>query len=193
MPAIAGRNENGVDILSVQDLAEVAIELAILVLVVFVDEAFARIAAARLNVGDGDTLHIGQLKHRLQVVGAAGPDADHAERNLFAGGDGAVAAQRHVPARSSAERMRHCAHQMANEFTARFFTRLAHFVYAPWPCFAEQYGIDYRCCHCPPPVAARSICSSQRRGGLDSVAPQCVMENVDGCATARGGRKGCYD
>ena len=126
MPAIAGRDQHGVDVLAVEQLAEVAIEFAVLVSIVFVDQSLARIAAARLHVGDRDAPHVGQTKHRLQVVRAAGTDADHPERDSSRWARRAVPAQdvrRHDRWQSECGTGRH---GPAQKIAARFPTPMTH-------------------------------------------------------------------
>ena len=52
-----------------------------------------RRAAGRLHVADGDELHVLLLQEAAEVVGAAVADADAAEHDPLAGGDGAVPAE----------------------------------------------------------------------------------------------------
>ena len=94
VPAVAGGDDHGVDVLAGQQFAEVAEQPAILVAVVLIDERLAGLAAAGLHVGDRHALDIGQAEHRAQVVRAARTDPDHSERDLLARGDCTVAAQR---------------------------------------------------------------------------------------------------
>ncbi len=91
VPAVAGRDEDGVDVLAREHIAQVAEEGAIRVAVVPVDQGLAGLPAAGLDVADGDTLHVGEGEHALEVVGAAWADPDDAERDLLAGRHGAPA------------------------------------------------------------------------------------------------------
>ena len=56
VPAVAGGDEHRIDV--ALQFVEVAIELAVLVAVVLVDELFARVSTAGLNVADGHALAI---------------------------------------------------------------------------------------------------------------------------------------
>ena len=84
VPAVARGDQHGVDVLAIEQLAKIADRLAVVVSVVLVDQRLARLATARLNVGDHHALHVGHGEHRLDIVGAPGPDADHAQRDLLA-------------------------------------------------------------------------------------------------------------
>ncbi len=86
VPAVAGGDQDGVDIGPGQQLAEIAIENAIVVLVVAVDQLLSRLAAAGLNVGDGHNLHVALGEHALEVISASGADADHPQRDPLARG-----------------------------------------------------------------------------------------------------------
>ena len=93
MPTIARGDQHRVDVLAGEQFAEVAIELAVLVAVVFVDQSLAGIAATRLHVGNGDAPYVAQTEHRRQVIGAAGTDSDHAEHNGLARRNTAILSQ----------------------------------------------------------------------------------------------------
>ncbi len=93
VPAVAGGDQHRVDVLAREQFAEIAIEHAILVAVMLIDQGLAGVPTAGLHVGDRHALHVRQTEHGLQVVGAAGTDADHAERDLFAGRRRAVQPQ----------------------------------------------------------------------------------------------------
>jgi len=93
VPAVTGGDQHGVDVFAVEQLAKIAIELEVLVAVVFIDQLLAGLAAAGLHVGDGQAPHVGQAEHGLQIVRASRTDADHAQVDGFAGGDLSLAAQ----------------------------------------------------------------------------------------------------
>ena len=93
VPAVAGRDQDGVDVLAVEQLPEVAEHDAVLVSIVLVHHRLAGVAAARLHVGDGHAMHVGQFEHGAQIVGASWAEADDPERDLRAGRDLALSAQ----------------------------------------------------------------------------------------------------
>ena len=78
VPVGPGRDQDGVDVLPVEQLAVVAVgvaaALAILLLSCFLDGS----PAVFLDVADGRKLHVGLLHKAAEVVGAAPPDADPA-------------------------------------------------------------------------------------------------------------------
>jgi hypothetical protein len=94
VPAVAGGDEHGVDVAPGQQLVEVAVGRAVLVLVMPVHELLTRVAAAGLHVANRQAVHVGQPEHRLEVVGAARADPDDAEGDAPGGGDLAVATER---------------------------------------------------------------------------------------------------
>ncbi len=81
MPAIPRGDQDGVDILAIEQFPQVAIQLAILVAIVLVNQSFASIPSALLNIGDRNAPHIVQTEYRCQVVRAAGTDPDDSQRN----------------------------------------------------------------------------------------------------------------
>jgi hypothetical protein len=58
MPAVTGRDQYGIDILSRQQFTHVSKQFAVLIAIVFIDEFLTRISTSRLNVGNRDTLNI---------------------------------------------------------------------------------------------------------------------------------------
>ena len=76
VPAVAGGDQHGVDVLAVEQFAEVAVKLAVLVAVVLVHQRLAGLAPLGLHVGNRHAADIRERQHRLQVVGAARTDAD---------------------------------------------------------------------------------------------------------------------
>src|SRR5262249_54067536 len=91
---------HGVDVLAVEDLAEVgaavaAGEAALLGGgVVVLDLLAAVLAALGDHVADGHDLHLRVAEEALDVVAAHRADADEAQREAVAGGDALPAAQR---------------------------------------------------------------------------------------------------
>src|SRR5262249_52459790 len=94
VPAVAGGDEHGVNVAPRQQLMEVAVGGAVLGLVMFVHELLARLAPARLYIADGQALHVGLLKHRLEVVGATRADADDTQRDALGRGRFPLSAER---------------------------------------------------------------------------------------------------
>ena len=91
VPVRAGGDQHGVDIVAVEQLAKVAKHEAALIAVQFVDPLLDGDAAGFLDVADGGELHVLLLQEAAQVVRAAVADADAADDDPLAGGDGAVA------------------------------------------------------------------------------------------------------
>ncbi len=85
MPAVAGSDQDGVDIGPIEQFPEITVEGAVLVLVMPVHELLAGTAPACLHVADRHALHVAQGQYALHVVSAPGTDADHTERDPFAG------------------------------------------------------------------------------------------------------------
>ena len=93
MPAVAGGDQHGVDVLAVEQFAEVAESGAVLVAVMLVHEFLAQLAPAlqpalpvqpaRLHVTDRQALHVGMLEHSGEVVGATRANADHAQSDAL--------------------------------------------------------------------------------------------------------------
>jgi len=93
VPSITGRNNHGIDILSIEKFAKIAMQFAIGVSIVFIDECLARIAPTCLNVGDCNALDIGKAEHGLQIISASRSDADDAKRDLVARSNGTAASE----------------------------------------------------------------------------------------------------
>ena len=63
MPAIARGDEHCVYVLAAENFTEIAIQLAVLILVMRINELFPRIPAARLDVGNSHASQVRQLQH----------------------------------------------------------------------------------------------------------------------------------
>ena len=63
MPTIAGGDNHCIDIVAREHFTKIAIEFAILIAIVPVDQLLSCSAPRLLHIGDGDTLHVGQLQH----------------------------------------------------------------------------------------------------------------------------------
>ena len=94
VPVIARGDQHGVDVGPGQQLEHVAVGGAIVVAVLGVGHGLDRLPPAGPDVADGHELHVRLGDHALQVVPAAGADADGAQHDPLAGRHDAVAAQR---------------------------------------------------------------------------------------------------
>ena len=94
MPAVAGGDKNGVDVVSPENGLHVPVEHAIGVPVVFVDHLLDPFAAAALQVGVGDHLHIGVEQEPREVLSASIADSDAAESDSFTRRHSAVFSER---------------------------------------------------------------------------------------------------
>jgi len=90
VPPVAGRDEDGIDVVAGEQFAEVAVQHAVGVAVFLVHHLLARSAASGLHVRNRDALHVRQRHHRIEDVAAAIADADDAERDSLAGGGSAA-------------------------------------------------------------------------------------------------------
>jgi hypothetical protein len=93
VPAVAGGDEHGVDVIAVKDLPHVAMGLAVLVAVVAVDGFADNLAARLLHVRNGDEADIRVGEEGSEHLAATRADADAAEDDLVAGCDIAVSAK----------------------------------------------------------------------------------------------------
>ena len=93
MPAVAGGDQHGVDVAAGEQLAEVAVEHAVVVAVMLVDQFLAGFAAAGLDVADGHAPTHRSLQNATQVVGHTGTDSDHPQHDPLARRRRAVSAQ----------------------------------------------------------------------------------------------------
>ena len=73
MPTIAGRDQNGVDVLSIKQFTEVAIQSAVLISIVFVDQSLPCLSATRLNLCDRHTPHVWQTNIAFKSYVQRGP------------------------------------------------------------------------------------------------------------------------
>ena len=105
VPTVAGGDQHCVDVVSRQQLAEVAVGGAGAVAVLCVGHSLDRLAPIRPNVGDGREVHARLVEHVTQNKPAAVADANAAQHNPLAGRDGAVFPQS-TPRRNRRERQR---------------------------------------------------------------------------------------
>ena len=96
VPAIAGGDQESVDVVPRQQLGGVAVHLAVVVLVIAIDRALDLLAGALADVGDGDETNPLVAEQLPQVAHAAVADADAAETDGVADG---VVADHHRPER----------------------------------------------------------------------------------------------
>ncbi len=85
VPAISRCHNHRIDIVAVQQFAQVAVQHAIGVAVMFVDQFLAGVTAGLLHIGDRHAPNVFKLQHRFQVIGTPRSDADDTERDLFTG------------------------------------------------------------------------------------------------------------
>ena len=90
MPVRPGRDQHGIDILAVEQLAEVAILCAVVVAVMLVGNFLDRIAANLFHVAHGQELNVLLLQEAAEIVRAPVADADAAHRDALARRDVAV-------------------------------------------------------------------------------------------------------
>jgi hypothetical protein len=93
VPAVAGGDEDRVDVFSRQQLVQVGVHGAVFVAVLRVRHAFHELAALFPNVTDRDELHIVVGEHVAEDVLPSRPDTDRAEDDPFARRDRAVFAE----------------------------------------------------------------------------------------------------
>lgn len=93
VPAISGRDQHGIDIFTVEQLAEIAQHDAVAVAIMLVHEFLARLAPIRLHLGNGDTAYVGELQHGFKIVSATWTNADNAQRDFFTRRNGLVATE----------------------------------------------------------------------------------------------------
>ena len=83
VPAIAGGNEDRVDVGPRQQLAEVAVERTVSGSIVLVNKSLSRFPPAGLNVANGHTLAIGLLEYSPKVIGSARTDAYYSQSDAL--------------------------------------------------------------------------------------------------------------
>ena len=103
VPAIAGRDQNGIDVVSPEQFAEVAVQLAVFVSVMTIDHPLALIASHLLHIGDRGHSDVVKLQHRSQVVPAPGTDSDHPQIDAIV-----LAQPLEQPKQSSEPTLRRC-------------------------------------------------------------------------------------
>ena len=96
MPAIAGSDENGVDIITFQNVDHVTIDNAIGIPVVLVDHLLHPLSTSALQVGGRDHLHIGVGEKSRENVRASVSDTDSSKRNSFTWRDRSISSE-HMP------------------------------------------------------------------------------------------------
>ena len=79
VPAVAGGDENRVDLLAVEQFVHVARRRAVVMAIVGVDHRLPLVAPRGLDVGDREALDVGKREHGAEDIPAARADADHAE------------------------------------------------------------------------------------------------------------------
>ena len=84
---IAGGHQTGVDVLAGDKLAEIGIRLAILILVLFVDEVLLLLENIALDITDGDHLGVGIAQEGTHHRGTARANTDTADRDPVVGRD----------------------------------------------------------------------------------------------------------
>jgi hypothetical protein len=107
MPAIAGRDENGVDVVTFQDVVHISIDNTIVIPVVLVDHRLHSLATSALQVGGSDHLHIGILEKPRKNVRASVSDTDSSKRNSFTWRDRSISSE-HVGGDNVWNRERTC-------------------------------------------------------------------------------------
>ena len=85
MPAIAGGDQDCVDVFAVEKFSKVRVELAVLVVVKAIDELFSGIPPGGLDIGDRHTSHVVKGQHGFNVVGATRSDTDDSKLDLLVG------------------------------------------------------------------------------------------------------------
>ena len=93
VPVGTGGDQHCVDVVAGEQIAEVAIHVAIGVAVVFIGDFFDGLASFFFDVADGDELNIGLWQEATQVVGAPIADADAAHDDSFARGNRSIFAE----------------------------------------------------------------------------------------------------
>ena len=94
MPSITGPDQHGVDVLAGEEFAKIAVQHAIRVAVVLIDEFLSGLTPRRLYVADRDALHIRFGKDSAEVVGRAGPNSDHTQDDSLGSRNGLIHPQR---------------------------------------------------------------------------------------------------
>ena len=89
MPAVAGRNQHGIDVLTSEQRVLIVVHLAVVVAILLVNHRFDCFAPFIANVADRDESRLGEVEQLAEVVCTARADADAAENNLVAGRDAA--------------------------------------------------------------------------------------------------------
>ena len=85
MPAIAGGDQDCVDVFAVEQFSKVRVELAVLVVVKTIDELFSSLPPGGLDIGDRHTSHVVKRQHGFNVVSATRSDADDSKLDLRVG------------------------------------------------------------------------------------------------------------
>jgi hypothetical protein len=94
MPAVAGGDQHRVNILLLgQQVAHIAVEGAVLVVISAVDHLFHCFAAASADVADRQKLNIGFAQYPTNIARPASADAYGAHEDPLAGCDGSATAQ----------------------------------------------------------------------------------------------------
>jgi hypothetical protein len=86
MPAVAGGDDDGVDIRSGEQLVHVNIAGAVIVAIVAVDGLADDFAVGFLDVGNGDEVDIGLLEETFEHLAPARSEADSADGDAVVGG-----------------------------------------------------------------------------------------------------------
>jgi hypothetical protein len=95
VPAVAGSNQHGVDVLTRQQGILIVVHLAVVVAVLLVNHRLDLFAPLIANVTDGNELCLTEWEQRAQVVCTARADADAAENDLVTGRDRAGSLTEH--------------------------------------------------------------------------------------------------
>ena len=84
VPTVAGRDQDGVDIVASEEVFHILIDGAIGIVVFFIGLRFQGVAANLANVANGADADVFATEEDAEVVSAAGADTDPAEVNLSA-------------------------------------------------------------------------------------------------------------
>jgi hypothetical protein len=103
MPIRSRRDQHRVDVVAVEQLAKVAMHVAVFGSVSAVDHLFDERAAGLLHIAHGRTLDVRAIQKAAEVVHAAAADADAAQQNPLARRDGPVQTE----GRAGDDRRRH--------------------------------------------------------------------------------------
>ena len=94
VPVVGRADQDGVDVGAGQHVAEIVVVLAVLVLVVIVDDPLGVLAMAAHDIADGDHLDLGKAQEAVHVAGSLAAAADRRHDDPLAGRSPAVAPQR---------------------------------------------------------------------------------------------------